>query len=642
MTSSYPPISDYALIGDCHSAALVSRSGSIDWCCLPRFDADSCFGRMLDWRNGGYFEIVPRARCRVRREYLAKSLILVTTFSSGANEARLIDFFAMREGGRTHPRRELVRIVEGSKGTLKFDVRIAPRFDFGEVRPLIYRTGPSGPSARGGSAFVAAGGNTGLLFFGDLELQEGDDAHSLRAEIEVSSGTRLHIAMQFVPPEDLHTTSARAEARERLAAHYEETLKWWEDWAARLVYPESAGVGIVRSAIVLKALNYAPTGAIVASPTTSLPEREGGKRNWDYRFSWIRDSVFTVHALSELGLEAEADGFRRFILRSAAGNAEDLQVLYAVDGRRRTVEIEIDHLEGWRGSRPVRIGNSAARQYQADMYGLVLELFWRWSQRGHPHAEDFWRFLSDLVETAIARWPQPDRGFWEVRSRPRHFVHSKVMCWAAVSRGIALAERYSLPAPLDRWRKAEAQIRRAVETRGVSRRGGHFVQNFGTTRVDASLLLLPGVGFVAYDDPRMIRTTDVILATLKKDGLILRYKADDGLPPGEGVFLACTFWLAEVLAHQGRKAEALELFDRAAGCANDLGLFAEEYDARGRQPLGNFPQGLTHLAHISSALVLNGARAASAASERPPPSRAPRADTSARGASAPGTDLAAR
>jgi GH15 family glucan-1,4-alpha-glucosidase len=618
MKRPYPPISDYALIGDCHSAALVARNGSIDWCCLPRFDSDSCFGRLLDWERGGYYEVAPRGRFSVRREYLAKSLILRTTFTSGPNEARLIDFFAMREGGRTHPRRELVRIIEGVRGTLKFAVRIVPRFDFGEVRPLIYRAGSGSPTSPPGHAFVAAGGNTGLLMFGDIELEEGDDGHSLEGEVAVASGERVHLALQFVAPEELHTTPARAEARERLAAHYEETLKWWQDWAAKLAFTEAAGVSIVRSAIVLKALNYAPTGAIVAAPTTSLPEHVGGKRNWDYRFSWIRDSVFTVDALSELGLEAEADGFRRFIQRSAAGNAADLQVLYAVDGRRRMVEVELEQLEGWRRSRPVRIGNGAACQYQADMYGLVLELFWRWSERGRPHAEEYWKFLCDIVEMAASKWHRPDRGFWEVRSRPRHFVHSKVMCWAAVSRGIALAERYSLPAPLGRWRKVQTQIRALVETRGFDRRAGHFVRSFGSRELDAALLLLPSVEFVAWDDPRMIRTAEAILANLCKDGLILRYQGEDGLPQGEGVFVACTFWLADVFAQQGREARARVLFERACACANELGLFAEEYDVSGRQPLGNFPQGLTHLAHISAALALEGGGTKREAAVRPP------------------------
>ncbi len=596
----YPPIADYALIGDCHSAALVSRSGSIDWCCLPRFDSTSCFGRLLDWKSGGYFEVAPRARCTVRREYLEGSLILATTFTSGAAEARLIDFFAMREGGRIHPRRELVRIIEGVRGRMDLSIRIVPRFDFGEVRPWIRRNGHS--------AFIAAGGNTGLLMFGEAAL-EPDDAHSLRADVRVASGERVHLALQFIAPEDLHTASVRAEDRIHLAAHYEETLRWWREWASRLVYPESAGAAVVRSAIVLKALTYAPTGAIIAAPTTSLPEQAGGPRNWDYRFSWIRDSVFTVHALSALGLEAEAEGFRRFIQRSAAGNAEDLQVLYAVDGRRRMVEIELEQLEGWRGSRPVRIGNGAARQYQADMFGLVLELSWRWSERGRPEAEEYWTFLRGVVEAAVSKWRLPDRGIWEIRSRPRHFVHSKVMCWAAVHRGIALAERYSLPAPLRRWRKVREEIRRAVESRGIDRARGHFVASFGSTDLDAALLLIPSVEFVPYDDERMRRTADAIYRNLRKNGLILRYRTADGLPRGEGVFLACTFWLAECLAHQGRRNEARALFQRASACANDLGLFAEEFDSRAKQLLGNFPQGLTHLAHISAALAIDGSAA---------------------------------
>jgi GH15 family glucan-1,4-alpha-glucosidase len=423
---------------------------------------------LLDWETGGYFQVAPRARFRVRREYLAGSLILVTTFTSGANEARLIDFFAMRQGGRIHPRRELVRIIEGVSGTLQLAVRIAPRFDFGEVRPWIRRNGQS--------AFVAAGGNTGILMFGDVPF-EPDGAHGLRAEVRIAGGERVHLALQFVAPEDLHTASTRAEDRKHLAAHFEETLRWWRDWASKLVYPDSAGAAVLRSAIVLKALTYAPTGAIIAAPTTSLPEQVGGPRNW------------------------------------------------------------------------------------------------------------------------------------EIRSRPRHFVHSKVMCWAAVHRGIALAERYSLPAPLRRWRRVRAEIRRAIESRGIDRVRGNFVESFGSAEVDAALLLIPTVEFVAYQDERMLRTVDAIYRDLRRSGLVVRYRTADGLPRGEGVFLPCTFWLAECLAHQGRREDAWALFERASACANDLGLFAEEFDPRAKQLLGNFPQGLTHLAHISAALALNGVTA---------------------------------
>jgi GH15 family glucan-1,4-alpha-glucosidase len=591
----YPPIADYALIGDCHSAALVSRQGSIDWCCLPRFDSDSCFGRLLDARNGGYFQISPAGRCSSRREYLEKSLVLVTTFRSASGEARLIDFFAMRAGGRQRPRREIVRIVEGVRGTLRLNVRIVPRLDFGEVKPWVR------PSSGGG--YVAVGSNTGLAIFSDAALRPGSD-HDLEGVLEVHGESRYHIGLQFLPPEESETQHLAEREVPRLQDHYEETLRWWRDWSQKILHPDGHGVSVVRSAIVLKALCYAPTGAIIAAPTTSLPEEAGGERNWDYRFCWLRDSIFTVHALGNLGLQAEAAGMRRFIQRTASGNAHELQVLYAVDGKRRMPEIELKTLDGWRGSRPVRIGNGAAEQFQADMYGLVMELSWRWSERGEQPDENYWRFLTAIVEVAIARRHLPDRGIWEVRSRPLHFVQSKVMCWAAVDGGIALAERYSLPAPLDRWREEREGMRKDIERRGYDRKRGIFVRSYGSKDVDAALLLLPAVDFVAWDDERMVRTTDAIRKELSRDGLVLRYDAHDGLRGKEGVFVACTFWLAECLAHQRRRKEAREAFKRACRCANDLGLFAEEYQPKQREMLGNFPQGLTHLAHVSAALAL--------------------------------------
>jgi GH15 family glucan-1,4-alpha-glucosidase len=606
----YPSIADYALIGDCHSAALVSREGSIDWCCLPRFDSDSCFGRLLDWSKGGYFEIKPAGRFSSRREYLEKSLVLATTFRTRSGEARLIDFFAMRSGGRERPRREIVRIIEGVSGTLRLEVRFVPRLDFGEVKPWIHasRTG----------AYVAVGSNTALAIFTDVPLRPGRD-HDLGGTLEVHGKTRHRIGVQFLPPAESEGSPIGEEAIGRLDAHYQETLGWWRDWSSKITYAEArpaggmrrgraatplAGPSVVRSALVLKALCYAPTGAIVAAPTTSLPEEIGGQRNWDYRFCWLRDSIFTVHALSNLGLQAEAGGMRRFIQRSAAGNADELQVLYAVDGKRRVPELDLKKLDGWRGSRPVRIGNGAATQFQADMYGLVMELSWRWSERGERPEDDYWGFLTAIVEAAIARRHLPDRGIWEVRSRPLHFVQSKVMCWAAVDGGIALAERYSLPAPLERWMAERDGMRADIEQRGYDRKRGIFVRSYASNEVDAALLLLPAVEFVAWDDERMIRTTDAIRKELSRDGLVLRYRASDGLAGDEGVFVACTFWLAECLAHQRRRQEARQAFDRACRCANDLGLFAEEYDPRAREMLGNFPQGLTHLGHVSAALAL--------------------------------------
>jgi GH15 family glucan-1,4-alpha-glucosidase len=593
----YPPIADYALIGDCHTAALVSREGSIDWCCLPRFDSDSCFGRLLDWKLGGYFALAPTTRAKLHREYLRDSLILVTTFTTRTAQARVIDCFAMRRGGRTHPRRELIRIVEGVRGRMEFEAVVMPRLDFGSVKPWIYPVD--------GGSHAAVGSNTGLLIFGDAPLvPEGD--HALRATFTVAARQRRRLGLWFAPPEEVTAEPPDAKDAAALDDHLRETQRWWNAWSSKISVKDCNGAGLARSAIVLKALNYAPTGAIIAAPTTSLPEKPGSERNWDYRYSWVRDSVFTVRALSSLGLVSEADGFRSFIQRSAAGNADELQVLYAVDGKRRLTEVKLDYLEGWRRSRPVRVGNAAELQFQSDVYGMLLELSARWSERGNSPTAPYWSFLVALVEAAIEKWQLPDRGLWEVRSAPRHFVHSKVLCWVAVDRGIALAEAHGLDAPLKRWRRVCATMRATIESRGVDSKRGVFRRSFGSRDLDASLLLLPIVGFVPWGDERMVRTVDAIRRRLMHHGLIVRYKSADGLKGSEGAFVACSFWLAECLARQGKLADARTVFRRAQSCANDLGLFSEEYDPRRREMLGNFPQGLTHLAHISAALALDG------------------------------------
>jgi GH15 family glucan-1,4-alpha-glucosidase len=364
--------------------------------------------------------------------------------------------------------------------------------------------------------------------------------------------------------------------------------------------------GVIRSALVLKGLSQLRSGAIAAAATTSLPESPGGRRNWDYRYSWIRDSSFSVRALTDIGCFHEADAFRRFIQRSAAGSAEDLQIMYGVEGERRLTEIELP-LEGYRRARPVRIGNLAARQLQMDAYGELLELTWRWHLLGHSPDDDYWRFLYEVVELAVDRWDEPDRGLWEIRGDPQHFVHSKVMCWVALDRGLKLAEQSMRKVPERKWRTVRASIRAAVESRGYDSKRGTFVQAFGSKNLDAALLLLPTVGFVDFDDPRMAGTVAAIREDLIEDGLVLRYrtaKTADGVGGREGSFLACTFWLSECLARQGQLDDARVLFDRALATGNDLGLFAEEYDVRSKQMLGNFPQALTHLSHISAAVAL--------------------------------------
>jgi GH15 family glucan-1,4-alpha-glucosidase len=592
----YPPLADYALIGDCHSTALVSRSGSIDWSCMPRFDMDSCFGRLLDWDKGGYCSIAPVQDFVASRRYEGESLVLETTFDSEEARVRVHDFFAMRSGGAQRPLRQLLRIVEGVEGEMQLRIEVAPRFDFGQVRPWIRQ--------QEDRLFAAIGSNDGLLIWSDVALERAG-RHDLVVTTDITPGQRVHLSIQFLSPEHLDTQRPRTPDAETCDERLEETLQWWRNWSSKSDLQGTGRARAVRSALVLKALTYAPTGAIAAAPTTSLPEAPGGERNWDYRFSWIRDSIFTVRSLAELGFTAEANGFRRFIERSAAGNAEDLQIVYAIDGERRLTEVVLDDVHGYRGARPVRIGNRASEQLQLDVYGELLDLAWQWTKRGqHPDA-DYWEFLTQLIETAARRWREPDRGIWEVRGQPQHFVHSKVMCWAALDRGIRIARHRSIEAPLAAWETARDKIRAAVEGDGYDPDRGVFVRAFGSKELDAALVLLPRTGFIEYADERMIRTVDAVRADLEEDGLLARYRTHDGLKGREGTFLACTFWLAECLARQGRTDEARDVFKRADSTANDLGLFAEEYMTQSNEMAGNFPQGLTHLSHIGAALALD-------------------------------------
>jgi GH15 family glucan-1,4-alpha-glucosidase len=596
--SPYPPIGDYALIGDCHTAALISRSASVDWCCFPRFDAGAAFGRLLDWERGGFWQIVPdETSFDSSRRYLDDSLVLETTFTAPGGEARLLDCFTMHEGGAETPHRQLLRIVEGVRGSLEFDVCIRPRFDYGEVKPWIRLEGPK--------VFSAVGGDDALLISGDVEFRIVDE-HDLTGRFRVQAGDRIRQSAVYVAPEQLDPTTPPLPSADVLDERLEETVAWWRGWTDKAALPGPYGPEARRSAITLKALINAPTGAVVAAPTTSLPESLGHGRNWDYRFSWIRDSQFTVRSLTELGCAGEADGFRRFIERSAAGSAESLQIMYGVGGERRLTEVELD-LDGYAGSRPVRIGNAAARQQQLDVYGYLLDLAWRWHLRGRSPDDDYWRFLLSLVDQAIERWQQPDCGIWEMRGKAQHFVHSKVMCWATVDRGIRLAEECLRRAPLRRWRRVAREMRKTIENDGYDEDRGIFVQAFGSPALDAALLLLPLFDFVAYDDERMLRTTDAIAEELDEDGLLRRYRSADDLPGQEGVFVACTFWLAECYANQGRTPEARETFGRAVAAANDLGLFSEEFVPKHRTFLGNFPQGLTHLSHIAAAVAVTRA-----------------------------------
>jgi GH15 family glucan-1,4-alpha-glucosidase len=597
MSGHYPPIGDYGVIGDCHAAALVSREASIDWCCLPRFDSASLFGRLLDWERGGHCSIQPTDRYSASRSYLPGTLVLVTTFDAPGGEAHLYDCFTMRAGGRREPFRQLLRVVEGVRGEMDLRVAVRPRFDYGEVRPWLRHHGPR--------LYSAVGGNDAIVVSGDLDF-EVVDRHDFEATISVRAGERRRLSVVYFPPEEIDGEAPPSAEGDELDQRLADTIEWWRAWSARVKIHGPYGPEAARSALVLKALVNAPTGAVVAAPTTSLPESVGHERNWDYRYCWVRDSHFTVRSLTELGCTGEAEGFRRFVERSAAGSAESLQIMYGVGGERRLTEVTLD-LDGFRGSRPVRLGNAASDQLQLDVYGYLLDLAWRWQQRGHSPDDDYWRFLLSLVDRSIDLWQEPDCGIWEMRGRPQHFVHSKVMCWAAVDRGLRLGRECLRQAPFKRWEGAASEIREAIETEGYDAERGVFVQAFGSAELDSALLLLPSVDFVAYDDERMVRTTDAVRDELSDGGLLRRYRVDDRLAGTEGVFVACAFWLIECLVNQGRQAEAQEVFGRAASTANDLGLFAEEFDPKQRVLLGNFPQGLSHLSHIAAASTLTNA-----------------------------------
>jgi GH15 family glucan-1,4-alpha-glucosidase len=619
----YPPIGDYALIGDCRTAALVSREGSLDWCCLPRFDSGAAFGRLLDFEHGGHCSISPigeEGEWESSRRYLDDTLVLETTFRGRGGHARLLDFFALPDdpgagggggpggdgAGAGGPRAgsdgsagaggRIRRVIEGRQGSVELEIRVAPRFDYGEVRPWMRR--------HGRRLFSAIGGNDGLVVWCDEELEENPE-HELVARTTVAAGDRRRLSLAYCPPELIDAGGPEEPDPAALDRELEETARWWREWSTRLRLSSRDEPGARRSGLVLKALTYAPTGAIVAAATTSLPEAVGAGRNWDYRYAWVRDSSFSARAFAELGAVREADAFRAFIMRSAAGHAEDLQVLYGVGGERRLAAEELGALEGYRGSSPVRAGNDAAGQRQLDAYGELVNLTWRWHRRGHSPSDDDWRFLVSLIDHAAQSWRKPDRGLWEWPGEADHFVHSKVLCWSALDRGIRLADECMRRAPTRRWKQARDEVREAIERRGYDRKRGVYVQAFDRPELDAALLLLPTVEFIAWDDEKMLRTIAAVQEELDAGGgLLYRYRRDDGLGQREGAFLCCSFWLVECLARAGDVIQAREIFDDALAQANDLGLFSEEIDPDSGELLGNFPQGLTHLSHISAATAL--------------------------------------
>jgi GH15 family glucan-1,4-alpha-glucosidase len=599
-TERYRTIGDYGLLSDCHSTALVSCDGSIDWACLRRMDQESTFARILDHDRGGYFSIAPTEPILGRsRRYLDQTMVLETTLSTASGSITITDAFAMRRGGAQDPRGELLRRITGVAGEVEVEIVVEPEFDFGEVAPWL-RVGDGG-------RVTAIGSDDALVIHADFEWGIDRVESRLVARRLISQGESINV---MAVAQAAHLIDPSAADAGLVEDHLDETVGWWRTWSEATIADGPHAELVERSALVLKSLNCALTGAIIAAPTTSLPEIIGGDANWDYRYCWVRDATLALQALSIVGHEEMAQGFRDFIMRSAAGHGAELQIMYSIFGERRLPEIELE-LEGWRGSRPVRIGNAASKQVQIDVYGHLLDAAHLWQAHADDGIDaDEWRFLASVVERAIDHWDLPDAGIWELRGEPRHYLHSKLMVWVALNRGISLVENYDVDdVDVERWKSVRDEIRTAIETRGLDPTGTHFVQYFGASTVDANLLKLALMEFVEPEDPRMVATVEAIQRDLQcgSDGFIRRFADNADEAPGtgqanddEGVFLLCTFWMVEVLAMLGRDDEATALFERAIGTGNDLGLFAEEFDLEHNEMVGNFPQAFTHLGLIAA------------------------------------------
>jgi GH15 family glucan-1,4-alpha-glucosidase len=596
------PIENYALIGDCHAAALVGNDGSIDWLCLPSFDSPACFAALLGGPEHGRWLLAPAAKIAgVRRRYREHTLILETEFDTVEGSVRLIDFMPL-----SNQRWDVVRIVEGISGVVPMNMNLVARFDYGALIPWVRRSGElllitAGPDTLELAASVAVLGH-------NLQTQ---------ASFSVAAGERQSFVLNYRPS---HLAPRPAlDARRSLGR----TQAAWKRWSGHCTLRGRWREPALRSLITLKALTYKPTGGMVAAATTSLPEQPGGVRNWDYRYCWLRDATFTLNALLLSGYEDEALAWRAWLLRAVAGSPQDLQIVYGVTGVRRLEEYEIPWLPGYGGAAPVRIGNAATQQFQLDVYGEVMDTLHLARMAGLPPDSDAWAFQLALLQFLEAHWRQPDQGLWEMRGPSRHFVHSKMMAWVAFDRGIKDAEYDHPDAPYRHWETVRDEIHAEVCERGFDPALNSFVQSYGTQHLDASLLLMPQVGFLPPDDARVKGTIAAIESRLLVDGLLQRYSTDtavDGLPQGEGAFLPCSFWLADSYVLTGRREEARIMLERLIALANDVGLLAEEYDPRAKRMLGNFPQALTHMALVNSVSLYsippNQARSASASGER--------------------------
>jgi GH15 family glucan-1,4-alpha-glucosidase len=592
------PIEDYGIIGNAHTAALVSRGGSIDWLCLPRFDSESVFAALLGGPKNGRWLIAPEdPEPRITRRYCGDTGILHTQFETAEGAVTVIDFMPLID---REDQVDLIRIVRGDRGQVRMRTEIILRFDYGRGVPWV-RSQMGGPSA-------VAGPNA-IQFVTPVSLHGTRDLTTV-GEFTVNAGDNVPFTMSWYPSH--HKAFRYREPHDHLLA----TENRWCDWANHCTLKGRWREPILRSLITLKMLTYRPTGGIVAAATTSLPEWLGGVRNWDYRFCWIRDATLTLYALLSSGYRGEARAWREWLLRAVAGHPSEMQIMYGLAGERRLPEYEIPWLPGYAGSQPVRIGNAAHQQLQLDVYGELMDALHACHRYGLEGSSSAWDLQKRLLQWLEEIWERPDQGLWEVRGEPRHFTFSKIMCWVAFDRAIKSVEQYGLEGPCEHWKKMRETVRRQILQNAYDADRNTFVQYYGARDLDASLLLIPQLGFLSPKDPRVRGTIEAIERELLQDGFVYRYPTRrhiDGLPEGEGVFLACSFWLANSLALIGRRDDAVALFERLLALRNDLGLLAEEYDPKAQRLLGNFPQAFSHVAIVNTAAVLAQIETASAA-----------------------------
>lgn len=588
-----PSIEDYGIISDCHSVALVSTQASIDWCCMPQIDSPSCFGRIINV-NSGYCQILPQGEVKITRRYLKNTLILEFYFESKSAKAKLTDCFVF-DKKIEYPVSQVLRIVEGIEGDMDFKLDILPRFDYGLTKPWIRKYHKN--------LFVAIASDQGLCVSSNIDFNF-KKRHQVQTFFNVKKNQKKYLSIQWGIPHALEQGNFYVYEQFELDFLLEQTINCWKTWSSQFSYKGEYANLVLRSALTLKALSNSATGGIAAAATTSLPEALPGNRNWDYRYCWIRDSYFTINTLSKIGFKNEARLFDRFVDRTSGDTASGLQVLYGIDGRKFLFEYELNMLSGYKGAKPVRIGNLAFEQHQLGNDGWLLEMFYRSEKLNFPICEERWSYIKGIVKKVINNWEMPDSGIWERRDHEENFVFSKVLCWATLNRAIKLAKKLNKKVHKS-WIVTRKLIYEAIMEKGYDKNRGVFIQSFESKVMDSALLLMPQLDFIKYENPKMIRTVQAIWEDLNEDGLIRRYRTeDDSLEGREGVFLPSCFWLVTCLAKQGLHNEARKIFKRAIKTGNDLGLFAEIYDNSTKKALGNFPQAYTHLSLIDAVLSL--------------------------------------